>query len=643
MESFIRTTCSLDLCTTGLGACSTSARGCCCRAIKTESIDVECGEDSPFSGVGVSTNDTHCVCSVCDDIEVTVSVLVREPGDDGAVISGAQIIDKSTGELLGLTFVNGKKSFTATVGTGSMTIIVVAAGYLPREHTIQLAPTRSFINTVVALLHRNPVPVAPEDSGYTFVVGDYVFIMVPSDGFLLNGTVYTGVVLFDGVFMESSDEGFVEMIDGDQLVLDDQYFSVRFVTYILFTDPDGNILHAQSLHYYVQSGGSQEESSFLTTYNSDSGKWEDLGTFTTANDVVVGARKRQVGTVFVEVNRPIDPAFIFFANLANINCWLQIRSFQADGLPLQGLVGVVEQTGTAPDGTLFTFRFGTNTGAAQSNEDNLVENAICLPVACDGFDMGTVEGNRRVDLFSPLTPLVFPEGTFNASEIGAPIPLGRFFAFQEVTTSAPGQLRPFFQNLSECIAAGMEENGGVADPMNFFYYIFIDVVYIPDNEMCFVKINTIECLQNGPNRVIFFEQGGIQNAFAVPFEELVDEMFSADHFDDLCTPASRVVCIPFECNTRFEVNVRDDTVIDFCDIETVAPRAQSPLVRLTDNPQSILLTTEELAEQDYNNVELGVYYDPNPDVAFQLCLDPSDLSNSLASSLGAAVTFDCLG
>ena len=641
VDFFVRTTCNLQLCTTDLGACSISGRGCCCRAIKTEPIDVECEEDSFISGYGVNINETNCGCAICDDIEVHVTVLVHEPGEDGKVISGAQVINKHTGELLGLTFVNGIMSFSSLVGDKTISIIVIAAGYLPREHKIYLMPTRNFIETSVALIARNPVAVAPDASGYTFRLGDYVFITIPADGFMLNGSIYNDVVLFDGMFMDSSDGGFLDLVDGNQLVLNDLFFSLSFVTHIIFTTLDGDNLEAQTMNYFIESDTPLDDS-FLVTYNPDSEQWLDLGEVVTATDVPI--QKRQNGIYFVQLNTAINTSFIFHAEvLANVSCWLQLRSFQQSGIPAQGLVGSVTQMGRRADGMGFAFTFGTNTGAAQSNNDMLTENAICLPLACDGFTMGTVEGNIVITQLSPAIPVDFPPGTFNASEIGAPTPLGRFFVFQEVITSTPNQLRPFYASVEECISAGMIDSD-VANPMSFFYFIQDLLVFIPNTETCFVKIRTIECLQSGVNRVIFVSgSSGIQNAFLVGYDELVDEMFSASHFDDLCTEASRVVCIPFACNTRFQVNVRDDDIVSFCNISVIAPIAQSPLIQLSDNPQSILLATEDLAEQDYNNPDLGMYYDPDPQVAEQLCLDPSDLSATQASSEGFAVTFDCLG
>ena len=644
-DSFFRTTCNLDQCTTGSGPCRDSDRRCCCRAIATEPIDVDCEAGSLSSGAGVSTNETHCACTVCDDIEVVVSILVREPGEDGAIIPGAQVVNKATGELLGLTYVNGEMTFRTLAGERSISVIVLAANYIPRETKIELVATRSAIKVVVALLRRHPILVSPEDSGYTFRVGDHVYITVPIDGFRRNGSLYDDLVMFNGVYMNADDDGFLDMVDSDQQIIDKNYFSLSFFTYLSFSDPEGNSLVALSMKYFLEASVPRE-SSFLTVYDHGTDQWVNLGGFKQTSVAQVEKRQNRVSITFVQLNVALDGQLIFHASLTNVNCWLQMRAFSdADGTPSQGPIGIVIQTGINPDGSGFTFRFGTNTGSLQFSSDGLVSNAICLPLACDGFDRGTVESALLVNIASPQTPIDFPEGTFNVSELGAPTRIGPFFSFLEVTTATPTRPRPFYPNVDECIAEGTIPNG-VADSRSFFSFQALDLQTIPPGESCFVKIRVIECVRNSDNRLIFFDQNGIRSEFFLGNETLIDEYFSADHFlDNDCNEGSRIACIGYECNSIFQIAVRDHNVVEFCNVSMLAPIAQSQFVMQPAVPQTVHLSTGQLAEQDYNNPDLGLYYDPSPAVALDRCLDPLGLSatpNEISIE-GYAASFDCVG
>ena len=573
-----------------------------------------------------------------------MSVLVREPGEGGMVIPGAQVLDKSTGELLGLTFLNGKMTFTVPLGSRSVSVIVLAANYLPRERTIQLRPTNAPIDVTVALLRRNPISVTPGDSGYTFRLGDYVYISIHPGGFTRNGTVYNDVVMFDGVFMDPDDEGFFDMIDGDQFIIDDSFFALFFMTYTYFSDPDGNELIAEVVDYYIKVDNPEqlEQDSFLATYDQETQEWVSLGTLSVTNSLI---EKRQNAIFLVQLDTALAQ-FIFHATITNISCWLQVRSFDNFGEPAQGLVAIVRQVGTRPDGMRFSYVFGTNTGAAQLIVDNLEENAVCLPLACDGFERATVEGNFDVDATGPLTPLDFPPNTFGASEMGAPTRLGRVFIFEQVVTSTPSQPRPFFDSLDSCVSAA-QVNARDADERNFFSFEITSLRRVPNDSNCFVKIRITECLRNDPNQLILVDSSGIQNGIVVEFEDLIDEMFSADHFlSNYCIEAARIACVPFNCNTQIQITVRDDFPLRFCNVERISPIINNPLLLgSSSSAQSVVIRAQELAEQDYNNPDLGLYFDPSETAALQICRDPLDPSGNPvnnAAMAGYAASFDCI-
>ena len=641
-NSFLRSTCNLEHCTTNSGPCHDSDRLCCCRSLKTEPIDVEC-EGSFISGAGISTNETHCGCTVCDDILVTVNVLVREPGSQGTPIIGARILDKKTGDLLGLTFVNGRMTFSVPLESKKVSVVILAANYLPREHVIHLKPPS--IDVVIALLRRNPIPVNPGDSGYTFRLGEHVYISVHTGGFSRNGTMYNDVVMFDGAFMEATDEGFIDMVDGRQFVLDEGYFfTLSYMTHVYFTDPDGNELNADRMDYFVEvlNTDATQQDTFLVTYNQEEEKWKNLGNLTLSNSL----QKRQNADVLAQLNLPLVN-FIFQANLAGIDCWLQVRSFDNVGLPSQGIVATVVQDGQSPNGMGFVYKYGTDTGSFQTTVDGLAENAICLPLECTDFIIGTVDGN--VALIPPrasFTPRPFPADTFNASETGAPILIGQYFVFQEVVTATDTELRPFYENLDDCKEAAMI--GETADAKSFFSFTSEFLVRVDDTDSCFIKIRITECLRNSANTVIQASDvmGGMQNAVVVDYEQLLEEFFSADHFiGNACIKASRIECIPFPCNRQFQITVVDDNGEDFCNISNRSPIVQSPFLSGDSTFNALLINSAELAEQDYNKPDLGMYFNPNPAVAREICRVPESVMDNpmnLDSVLGYAATFDCI-
>lgn len=599
-----------------------------------------------INGTAISTNDTQCGCSVCDDISVTVSILVREPGSEGAVIPGAQVLNKKTGELLGLTFINGRMTFSVPLESKEVSVIVLAANYLPREHMIKLKPTKFGIRVVIALIRRNPIFVTPDDSGYTFQLSDYVYITVAPNGFTRNGTVYSGVVMFDGMFMDATEEGFVDMIDSDQFILNNIYFTLSYMAQLYFTDTDGFELKTEHINYmYIVSNPDQiVENPFLITFDLDTQEWRYLGTLTLSNSV----QKRQQGIVLSQLDLPISQ-FIIQANRANIGCWLQARVFDVNGEPVQGPSVVVTQTGEMPDGTRFMYMFGTSTGSAQSRNDRLAENALCLPLACDNFDIATVEGtlqlNRPVD---GITPQPFPEDTFNASETGSPTVLGQFFTFTTVVTAqAANEFRPFYNSSEACAAAG-RLNQQQSNERSFFYFIDEMIVRPDPDAICYIKTRIRECISNPNNSVVSIPtSGGLAVSVPIGHEDLLDVEFSGDPFDRPdCVESSRISCTPFTCDIPFQISVRDDNGIDFCPIEILSPIVQSPLLSRDSRSDILVINADVLSVNDLmDNLDLGMYFDPSPEAALALCRNPENATvdfENQASMAGFAASFDCI-
>ena len=647
-SSFTRTRCNLEHCTTSYGACNDLDRLCCCRAISIEELDIRC-EDGLVPNADLTTNASHCGCTICDDILVKVMIFVHEPGEERTPIVAAQVIDSDTDETLGLTYTNGMVEFTVPLSQKTVSVIVLAANYLPRERVVKLFPTSQAVYERIALAKRNIITVQPGDSGYTFSLGSAVFITIPAGGFKKNGTLYNDVVVFDGVYMDAGEEGVLDMVEGNQFFVDGAAFALTFMTFLHFSDAEGNHLEAEYMNYYVQVRNlDSNQDIFLVTFDSAADEYRRLGTLEYSSSL----QKRQQGetSVLNTFNVPLQP-FIIQASANNISCWLQARSFQEDRVsPILGLVITLEQTGVR-NGQPYLFVFGTNTGNAQSRDDQLDDNAICLPLACDSFTLATVEGNFGISSSERIavTPIDFPPNTFNASEIGAPTTLGPYFTFQEVVTaSEAGAPRPFYSNLESCVEyARMPLDEAALTPASYFAFSEELSLPVPEGN-CFMKVLVTECFENAANRIVILsinpDDGLVISNFILVEDDdsfMIPEASGDGGDNDTgCFEVERIACVPFECNYIVQVQVLDDVGFQFCSIDTLAPVLQSSLITGNTQSEQLLVESNLLVEQDYNSLNTGLYFNPVDMIARDLCLMAD--ANNVPSSDGFAVRFNCV-
>ena len=133
-------------------------------------------------------------------------------------------------------------------------------------------------------------------------------------------------------------------------------------------------------------------------------------------------------------------------------CWIQARTFDLAGNTLPAFVRL-EQMSTVAGNEIsyrFSYRFGTNTGGDQTTVDGLAQNAVCLPLACNGFTIAFVEARMS---FMPTTsasliPVDFPPDTFLAMD-NAPIIIGDMFSIEDVIDRSGAPL-PFYRDLPMC-------------------------------------------------------------------------------------------------------------------------------------------------------------------------------------------------
>ena len=568
-----------------------------------------------------------------------VRVYVHKPGEKGVPIPAAQVIENTTGELLGLTSHDGLLDFMAPPSARNVTVHVQADNYLPRDYVIKLLPANQVTDVKIALFPRRIITASPGDSGYTFRFGNSAYITVPPSGFKKNGTVHNDLVMFDGMYMDSSEEGFLDMVDGDQFVVGGMPFALSHIWYLHFTDSQGNHLHVDSYHYSneVQDRELSEQAPFLVTFDHSAQQWNHHGELT--HSTSLQTRQASITRVLENSNVPFA-LFLGQAMALNASCWLQARTFDTNLNPLIGLIVTVIQEGNI-GGIPFLYRFGSNTGSAGGDLD-LVGNTICLPLECESFTIGTVEGSQVVrEPRNPITPIDFPPGTFNASEVRTPIIVGGVFAFQKIITASPDNPKPFYSSPDDCLANGREDSLS-ADPADYFSFIDMQLSAPPPTENCYIKVLIHECL-NTTSNFVTVTSGQLQRIEDVNFDDVEDPPTpsGADNASEACIESSKVACISYTCSEVVSIAVKDGDGTSSCNISSLAPTLQVPLLTEDSSPDMLTIHTEVLATHNYNNVNLGLYYNSDSMIAEDLCLmTNSNADDSLSS--GYAATFNCI-
>ena len=579
--------------------------------------------------------------SLLSDAEVKVVVYVHEPGERGAAFSNAQVIDTSSGQLLGVTNHSGLMEFTASLTSRNIRICVQAANYFPREHLIPLFSTTQVIDVKIALATSMSILVSPDDDGYTFSLGPMVYITVPIGGFKKNGTIYNDLVIVTAMYMESSNKGFLDMVDGAQFTMEDKHFGLLHFSQMHFNDPAGNELETEKINYYTEGSEQSGKSPFLVTFDQDTQSWKQLG--------ALSSRPRQTRQTSHTLEA-VGVRFSVFLGLAATitrSCWLQARTFSTatNGMPsisVPGLIVTMTQEAFVGNSQV-EYRFGSNTGS-QVDSEGTVNNAICLPMQCSNFSVASVFANRAItDPREPISPFDFPSNTFSREEVGPTI-IGRFFSIQDVITARPGNPRPFYESSSECLANAGEQISN-ADYADFFSFIETTLPAPPSTQNCYVKIVINECLEKGP---VFVTVQATDSINATLLSNRIEEVNfvetgNSSEFNNTtgCSKSEQVVCIPYVCNAVVSVQVSDGDTSEFCNISALAPVLYTPQLTRTSANDLLLIQSQMLVTRDYNNLDLGLYFNANSTIAEELCL-VANRSSQQSFFDGHTSTFNCI-
>ena len=637
---------------------------CCCRMIEDEEIEADCINGMTFS----VQNATRCGCTSCDDIPVTVQITVVSVRDN-TPIPAAQIlrmgVRSNESQLLGITLNNGQLVFQEPLGTRSITIQIQAPNFLERTQTILLQPGRMVISITVAL---NPLLVLQFGLGgaVTLRLGQAA-VSIPAGAFHpMNAPnqTYEDIVTFRGVFMDTQDDSGLAGLPAttfeyrrDNGIM--ERFSTFLVTFLNFEDVNGEPLMVDSLSMTVSvpdDGASSNNNFYLVVYNETTNTWTRTSNFSVVN--IPGVQKRQANNIRVVEDQSV-PLSVFAAVATDIdaNCWIQARTFDTTGDPLSGTFVRLEQTSTTV-GNAFMYRFGTDTGSAQTAIDGLVSNAICLPLACDSFTTAFVEAREGFATTTPsLTPVDFPADTFNAME-DAPITIGDMFLIQSVITSrAP---LPFYASQSACMNNGGQTQAQ-ANPRDYFSFNPMQAEDVPANGLCYIRVLIRDCFPN--NSVTVSSINAATSAVDFTQTVLVSELedFTMTEFssggDPLPTQAPvrlpcnssnatpRGACISFNCSSIVQVFVRqsiENPTQGLCDLTSRSTVLNSPLISGSSTNQQLLIDTSILFMNDYNDPDIGLYHDPTmPQMALSRCLAGNDTIIASNVEVGYAAEFTC--
>lgn len=631
---------------------------CCCRMIEEEEIQADCSGGMTFS----IQNATRCGCTSCDDIEVTVQITV-ESIRDNVPIPAAQILRMDVGsngsQLLGITLNNGQFVFQEPLGTRSMIVQIQAPNFLVQTQTIQLQPGRRMVSITVRL---NPLLTLQLGLGgaVTLRLGQAA-VSVPAGAFHpMNAPnqTYEDLVTFRGVIMNTQDDNGLAGLPATTFEYSNangiiERFSTFLVTLLNFEDVNGEPLMVDSLTLTISlpdnDGTLSNRNFFLVVYNETTDTWTRTSDFSTVN--IPGVQKRQSNIRVVEDQSVPISVFAAVATEIGADCWIQARTFDTSGDPLQGTFIRLEQTNDVA-GNEFMYRFGTDTGATSG----LASNAICLPLECDTFTTAFVEARTGFATTTPsLIPEDFPANTFTAME-EAPIIIGDMFLIQSVITRS-GPL-PFYANQAACVANGAETQSQ-ADQREYFSFNPMQQGDTPADGLCYIRILIRDCFPN--NSVTVSSINAVTSAVdftqTVLVSELEDFLMTDSSGGDMVQPVRspcnssnatpRGACISFNCSSIVQVFVRqnaDSPTQGLCDLTSRSTVLSSPLISGSSTNQQLLIDTSILFTNDYNDADIGLYHDDtNPQAALNRCLAGNDTIIASNVEVGYAAEFTCFG
>lgn len=621
-------------------------------------LDIRCegsfSEDQLDSTL--KTNATRCSCTSCDDVLVTVRLNIRGPMEEGP-IPAAQVIDLETQQVVGVTLHNGMLEFEVELGRRKLPLLVLATGYQRTTRTVSLSPTQRVLTVNVTLARLVVETIGHGNSEVVYRLGQWAWLCAQPGSFHKNGTTHHDEVIFKGSYMDANDRKVLDMLDAKRFEMNGERFGMFAVVFLEFEDTDGEPLDANDLRIAVPLDNQEEPDMFAAVHDGETDIWTHISTF---SPIKTKRGKRQaISDVILEAPDISLSAFVTLAINVAADCWLQARTFDINLNPFPGPLVTLMQ-GRMISGLFVLFRFGTNTGGAQTTDDSLVSNAVCLPLDCNDF-VGTML-TATLDPSSLLTPVPFPPFTFDPSDGGIPTIDQSAFVFDGFTTyEIADEPRPFYVFLDNCVENAREPQL-IANPSDFFSFSTANTP-LPSSDQCFIKVTVRDCLLTTNTIQIMSLDDNTGSVIRV-------ETFTLDSSDNVeveaasgtleecvdptpCTrpcASPRPICLPYNCSNSIQVTVTSQSSVTAltttCSLTDVSVLLSNSILAFQGSvmQDSLTIDTSVLDPDRLNDPELGLYYDPQPMMSRDLCrvggLRPIPTPPDLTLT-GTAAVFEC--
>lgn len=249
------------------------------------------------------SNITSCGCIGCDDLEVTVTLVVVATRTN-APIAAARVFrldSNSDPTLLGITNNDGMFHYNDVIGAGPVVYRIQAVGFLSQTTpAIAFVPSHRSVRREVALMSGMDLAVGMGGAPLTLQLGTMLSIHARPNSFVdVGGEVYEDMVIFRGGVVEVDDKAARATIpEAPFQYLHPQTGEVlqfnMFLGLVLdFVDHSGQPLHNPSglrLTVSIAKGGEQELEVMVMTFDPFLGVWNKTSEL---NEVEPLRRQRQ--------------------------------------------------------------------------------------------------------------------------------------------------------------------------------------------------------------------------------------------------------------------------------------------------------------------------------------------------------------
>ena len=634
-------------------ACSTEDSLCCCRALEVEELDIKCSNPSVVLDPLARRNETQCSCSPCNDVIIKIRLRVKGQGDGGP-IPAAQIFDMETEEVIGLTLYNGMLDFDVRYTKKKIQLLVQATGYQRVTRTLSLSPRQPTVVVNITMTTLIVTHIGHGDSEIVYPLGKRAWLYAQPGTFHKNGTAHNHDVILKGSYVDSSSPGALETVESKNFKVDGTLFGMVAAVFLEFEDKEGEELDVRDLRLVVPLGEEEDMTDmFVVVQDWETGGWTKTAAFSPVR--TKRGKRSTISNVVAEAPDITTQELMMIAMSVGADCWAQVRTFDSGLSPFPGPLVILEQRRTV-SGMEVLYRFGTDTGGAQTSNESLASNAVCLPLDCNFFT--EVSLTARVEPSSNLVPVAFPPGTFPPGDPAEPVVTADAFIFTAIDPAdMMGRLSPTYVFRQHCVSQAQEPNG-IANPRDYFSFATDYVPLMPNEDQCYIKIAASNCFfrANVPTVITTEAQSGdLTSAQTFP-QFLLPVPLVSSGFPEECLdysthcPSScaepQPICLPFRCGDIVQITVSSNLTTtgatSDCSLTSVSPVLENTILayRGTTSDDSLTVDTSVLDPDSFNDPQLGLYFDPQPTRAQQLCNGGGDVIDYPRLG-GSAAEFGC--